>query len=179
VRVVHQAGRGRDAVVRELYRSLGGEAWATVVPFIDDVPEALKVAQLVIGRAGASAVAEFCAVGRPSLLIPYPFAGDHQRFNAHSLEERGAAVCILTADATEERLAVELDRLAGDPAMLPRMAEAARSLGRPRAATEIARDLLALAGASSDGDDAEARSVPSPRGSQSGASAEAAAEGGR
>jgi UDP-N-acetylglucosamine--N-acetylmuramyl-(pentapeptide) pyrophosphoryl-undecaprenol N-acetylglucosamine transferase len=146
ISVVHQCGAGRDATVRALYDELGAGTRARVLPFIDDMPAALAGADLVIGRAGASAVAEICAVGRPSVLVPYPYAGDHQRFNAVSVEAAGAATCILAKDATVERLVAEIERLAGDEALLPRMAEAARALGRPEAAQVIARDLLELAG---------------------------------
>jgi UDP-N-acetylglucosamine--N-acetylmuramyl-(pentapeptide) pyrophosphoryl-undecaprenol N-acetylglucosamine transferase len=151
VTVVHQCGSGRDAQVRALYDELGFGERAQVTPFIDDVPGALGRADLVIGRAGASAVAELCAVGRPSLLIPYPYAGDHQRHNAESLERRGAALCVLTQDATEARLEAELRRLERDRGALAKMAAAARDLGRPAAATMIARDLLALAGIAEHG----------------------------
>jgi UDP-N-acetylglucosamine--N-acetylmuramyl-(pentapeptide) pyrophosphoryl-undecaprenol N-acetylglucosamine transferase len=146
VNVVHQCGAGRDAAVRELYAELGLGARARVEPFIEDMPAALASADLVIGRAGASAVAEICAVGRPSVLIPYPFAGDHQRHNAESLERRGAALCILTKDLTEDRLESVLRRMDRDRAALGRMAAAARALGRPAAANVIAQDLLALGG---------------------------------
>jgi UDP-N-acetylglucosamine--N-acetylmuramyl-(pentapeptide) pyrophosphoryl-undecaprenol N-acetylglucosamine transferase len=147
VTVVHQCGAGRDAAVRALYDQLGAGARARVVPFIEDMPSAIAEADLVIGRAGAGAVAEICGVGRPSLLIPYPFAGDHQRHNADALVSEGAAICVLAADASVPRLAEALERLASDPAVLPRMAAAARALGRPDAAMVIAKDLLALAGA--------------------------------
>jgi len=169
VTVVHQCGAGRDAAVRALYAERGFGARVRVEPFIDDMPAALARADLVIGRAGASAVAEVCAVGRPSLLVPYPFAGDHQRHNAESLERRGAAVCIETKDATEARLEAEIRRLDGDRAALERMAAAARAIGRPAAATAIARDLLALAGIAWKGG-------PSP---VSGASSESMGGGGR
>jgi UDP-N-acetylglucosamine--N-acetylmuramyl-(pentapeptide) pyrophosphoryl-undecaprenol N-acetylglucosamine transferase len=151
VTVVHQCGAGRDAAVRALYGELGLGARARVEPFIEDMPAALSRADVVIGRAGASAVAEICAVGRPSLLIPYPFAGDHQRHNAESLERRGAALCIPTKDATEERLEAVLRRLDRDRAALARMAAEARALGRPGAATAIAKDLLRLAGIARQG----------------------------
>lgn len=144
--VVHQCGNGRDAAVRALYQSLGAGDRVRVVPFIEDMPAALAAADLVIGRAGAGAVAEICAIGRPSILIPYPFAGDHQRHNAESLVERGAAICVCTKDATEARLEAELRRLDGDRSALLRMAAAARALGRPEAASVIAADLLALSG---------------------------------
>jgi UDP-N-acetylglucosamine--N-acetylmuramyl-(pentapeptide) pyrophosphoryl-undecaprenol N-acetylglucosamine transferase len=146
LRVVHQVGRGHEEKVRALYDALGASGWATVVGFIDDMPSALAAADLVVGRAGASAVAEICAVGRPSILIPYPFAGDHQRHNAESLARRGAALCVLAPEATEERLAVEIEKLASDPARLPKMAASAKDLGRPDAALVIARDLVAFAG---------------------------------
>jgi UDP-N-acetylglucosamine--N-acetylmuramyl-(pentapeptide) pyrophosphoryl-undecaprenol N-acetylglucosamine transferase len=146
IHVVHQCGAGRDGVVRSLYGELGLAARATVEPFIEDMPSALAATDLVIGRAGASAVAEICAVGRPSLLIPYPFAGDHQRFNAESLARAGASVCILSKDATADRLAAEITGLLGDRARLVAMADKARALGKPDAAHVIARDLLELAG---------------------------------
>jgi UDP-N-acetylglucosamine--N-acetylmuramyl-(pentapeptide) pyrophosphoryl-undecaprenol N-acetylglucosamine transferase len=146
VRVVHQCGAGKDAAVRALYQELGAGARAQVIPFIDDVASELARADLVVGRAGAGAVAEICAVGRPSLLIPYPFAGDHQRFNAESLAREGAAVCVRAQEATVERLASEIERLAREPGLLPRMAKAALELGRPDAALAVAKDLLSLAG---------------------------------
>lgn len=147
VSVVHQAGAGKDEAVRALYTELGSASVARVVPFIDDMPRALAAADLVIGRAGAGAVAEICAVGRPSLLIPYPFAGDHQRHNAEWVEREGAAVMVLAHDATVPRLTAALDRLVADGALLRGMAGDATRLGRPDAAVVIARDLLRLAGA--------------------------------
>lgn len=147
VRVVHQCGPAHGAAVEELYASLGAQDRAEVVPFIDDMPSAIAAADLVVGRAGASAVSEICAVGRPSVLVPYPYAaGDHQLRNAEALERAGAALCVPSAEATPERLAGEIDRLATAGDALARMAGAARAFGRPHAAATIARDLLALAG---------------------------------
>ncbi len=118
-----------------------------MVAFIDDMPAAIGAAHLVVSRAGASAVSEICAVGRPSLLVPYPFAAaDHQRHNAEALARAGAALTLASDDAAPERLAAEIDRLASEPGRLPAMADAARALGRPQAAEAVARDLLALAG---------------------------------
>ena len=101
--VLHQAGAHNERATRALYAELGLADHVQVEPFIEDMAEALSEADLVVGRAGAGAVSEICAVGRASLLIPYPFAGDHQRFNAHSLERRGAALTVLSNDATPER----------------------------------------------------------------------------
>jgi len=148
VEVVHRCGRGNDAGLAERYVGLGAKSRVSVVPFIDDMPSALAAAELVVGRAGASAVSEICAVGRPSLLVPYPHAaGDHQRKNAQSLRTAGAALCVSADEATAEHIAAEIDRLAETPGLLERMAEAARERGRPEAALAVARDLLELSGA--------------------------------
>ncbi|HEY8943665.1 MAG TPA: UDP-N-acetylglucosamine--N-acetylmuramyl-(pentapeptide) pyrophosphoryl-undecaprenol N-acetylglucosamine transferase, partial [Polyangiaceae bacterium] len=145
--IVHQCGARDEARTRALYSELGMTDAARVVPFIDDMHRAIAETDLVIGRAGAGTVGEICAVGRPSLLIPYPYAGDHQRFNAYPLVEGGAAVCVLSAEATPERLARELEDLVNPPGRLETMAERARALGRPEAARVIAEDLSRLAGA--------------------------------
>ncbi len=147
LRVVHQCGPTHQAATRERYEALGLGPAAQVVPFIDDMPAALAAADLVVSRAGASAVSEICAVGRPSLLIPYPFAaGDHQRRNAEALQKAGAAVCVPALEASTTVLSSHFDRLLGDPTRLGSMAEAAANLGRSRAADAIARDLLQLGG---------------------------------
>lgn len=146
LRVLHQCGAAHVDDVRRRYAELDAEQ-AEVVPFIDDMPAVLADAQLVVGRAGAGAVSEICAVGRPSLLVPYPFAaGDHQRINAQALQQEGAAVCLPARDIRPERLAATIDFLLEDPETLPRMAEAARKLGKPSASDVIARDFLELAG---------------------------------
>jgi UDP-N-acetylglucosamine--N-acetylmuramyl-(pentapeptide) pyrophosphoryl-undecaprenol N-acetylglucosamine transferase len=110
------------------------------------MPGAIAGADLVIGRAGAGAVSETCAIGRPGLFVPYPFAGDHQKHNADSLAREGAAVWLPSAQATPARLAQELRSLMADPAKLTAMARNAARLGRPHAAKTIAQDLLKLAG---------------------------------
>lgn len=146
-RVVHQAGKGRDEGVREIYRRLGVTFPVEVVPFIQDMPAALAKANLVVGRSGAGAVAELCAVGRPGLFIPYPFAsGDHQYHNAMSVVRAGGAVCVRNAEATAERLQHEIESLRRDPETLSRMAERVLRLGNPAAARRVAEDLLTLAG---------------------------------
>jgi UDP-N-acetylglucosamine--N-acetylmuramyl-(pentapeptide) pyrophosphoryl-undecaprenol N-acetylglucosamine transferase len=146
VRVVHQCGRAHAEDVAARYRALGAGKRAEVVPFIDDMPAALTAAELVISRAGASAVSEICAVGRPSILVPYPYAAaDHQRYNALSIEQAGAGLCVSSDAATPSHLAAEIDRIAAAGDLLDRMAAHARQLGRPHAAYTIARDLLGLA----------------------------------
>jgi UDP-N-acetylglucosamine--N-acetylmuramyl-(pentapeptide) pyrophosphoryl-undecaprenol N-acetylglucosamine transferase len=150
IRIVHQCGAAHEVEARRLYAELGLADRAEVVPFIANMPAALAAADLIIGRSGASAVSEICAVGRPSLLIPYPFAsGDHQRVNAESLVRGGAAVYLSSSEATPARIAAEIKGLFGDSARLLRMAKQATKLGRPEAAHAIAMDLLGLAGLAS------------------------------
>jgi UDP-N-acetylglucosamine--N-acetylmuramyl-(pentapeptide) pyrophosphoryl-undecaprenol N-acetylglucosamine transferase len=170
ITVVHQAGRDQDEAVRSRYREHGVEG-VSVVAFIDDVARELERADLVIERSGASSLAELCAVGRCSILIPFPFAADdHQRKNAKALEAEGAASCVDPSDATAARIANSVASLARDPGRRSAMADAARTLGRPDAARAIARDLLALAGipiratgttANGGGEDASATPTPS------------------
>ncbi|MCK6535161.1 MAG: undecaprenyldiphospho-muramoylpentapeptide beta-N-acetylglucosaminyltransferase [Polyangiaceae bacterium] len=147
LRVTHQCGAAHADGVRATYEKLGARFDWEVVPFIQDVPAALGAANLVISRAGASAVSEIAAVGRPALFVPYPYAaGDHQRHNAETLARAGAAVSIAAQGATVETIAAEVERLATEPGLLEQMAAAAEQWGKPHAAAEIARDLLRLAG---------------------------------
>lgn len=146
LRVLHQAGRDKDAQVRQRYQELGLAEQAEVRPFIDDVAGALADADVVVARSGASSVAELCAVGRPAILVPYPHAADdHQRHNAESLARAGGAICIVQPEASATRVAAELLPLVSDLALRRRMAERAAERGRPDAAAQIAQDLCAIA----------------------------------
>jgi UDP-N-acetylglucosamine--N-acetylmuramyl-(pentapeptide) pyrophosphoryl-undecaprenol N-acetylglucosamine transferase len=146
VDVVHQTGRDKDPAVRALYEGLGVASRVEVTTFIDDVAGALAAADIVVERSGAGSLAELCAVGRPGILVPYPYAADdHQLHNAQSLEHDGAATCIAQSAASVERLERELERLIVNPAARLRMATRAAERGRPDAASAVARDLLELA----------------------------------
>jgi UDP-N-acetylglucosamine--N-acetylmuramyl-(pentapeptide) pyrophosphoryl-undecaprenol N-acetylglucosamine transferase len=147
--IVHQVGRGNLAELRQRYAELKRPG-ASVIEFINDMPAAIAAADLVISRAGASAIGEICAVGRPSVLVPLPHSGDHQLFNARGIERLGAAVCLSGADATVDGLVAKVTELAKDPEGLGRMAQSARAWGRPDAAERVARDLLVLAGLTKD-----------------------------
>jgi UDP-N-acetylglucosamine--N-acetylmuramyl-(pentapeptide) pyrophosphoryl-undecaprenol N-acetylglucosamine transferase len=144
--VVHQSGPNHALDVQALYAELGLDS-ARVEAFIDDMPTALARADLVIGRAGAGALSEICAVGRPSILVPYPYAaGDHQRHNADALVREGAAIRIEDKLASPETIGKAIAALLADRTLLTRMASAARLVGRPDAAHTVALDLLELAG---------------------------------
>jgi UDP-N-acetylglucosamine--N-acetylmuramyl-(pentapeptide) pyrophosphoryl-undecaprenol N-acetylglucosamine transferase len=107
--------------------------------------DALVAADLVLGRAGSSTCAEVAAVGVASILVPYPFAGAHQRANAAWLADQDAALQIPDAELDASRLLMEVTMLRDDERR-GAMAAAARSLARPDAAALIAAELLALAG---------------------------------
>jgi UDP-N-acetylglucosamine--N-acetylmuramyl-(pentapeptide) pyrophosphoryl-undecaprenol N-acetylglucosamine transferase len=155
VEVLHQSGRGNDQAVRDAYASAKVEE-ATVVPFIDDIAHAIADADLVIARAGAGTIAEITAIGRPSILVPFPHAaGDHQARNAEALAHVGGSLCLRQDAASPERLALEIERLLADDAGRAAMADVARLRGRPDAARSIAMDLLSLASLDRRGRSAE------------------------
>lgn len=109
-----------------------------VVAFEDDMAGLYRRATLFVGRSGGM-VAELCAAGIPSVLVPWTgAAGDHQTANARILAAAGAAVVVPEAQCTAERLDAEICALVGDPARLAAMSVAARSLGRPDAADRVA-----------------------------------------
>jgi UDP-N-acetylglucosamine--N-acetylmuramyl-(pentapeptide) pyrophosphoryl-undecaprenol N-acetylglucosamine transferase len=116
----------------------------TPEPFLTDrMADALVAADLVVGRAGSSTCAEITAVGTPSILVPYPFAGDHQRYNARFLADEGAAIVVPDEELTGDRLVAEATALLDDD-VRSAMGAAAEALGRPRAAQLLADELLAL-----------------------------------
>lgn len=135
VRITHQSGADAEASVRAAYEAAGVDA--DVRPFIIDMRAAYAAADLVICRAGATTVAELAALGKPAILVPYPYAADdHQRANAETLVGVGAARMVLDADATGERLAAEV-RALRVPGVLSAMARQVRTLARPDAAERV------------------------------------------
>ncbi len=143
--VVHQTGEAMREEVEAVYRELGIRA--RVVTFIEEISRAYANAALVVARAGATTLAELCAIGRPSILIPFPFAADdHQAKNADALEAQGASICIRESDLEVDRLAALIAGLLDDPAKRRAMARAARAHGRPDAAAAIVDDMMGWIG---------------------------------
>ena len=136
--VVVQQARGEDeARVRSAYDVLGVNA--EVAPFFSDLPMRIAGAHLVIARSGASTVSELAVIGRPSILVPFPFALDQdQAANAQHLAATGAAQVIAQKDFTPQWLAGRLEQACADPAALAAQAEAARKAGAPDAAERLA-----------------------------------------
>lgn len=121
-------------------------AHVQVFPFIDDMVSACAAADIVISRAGASSTAEIAVVGKPSVLVPYPFATDnHQEHNARAFVEAGAAVMVLDAECTGDALTAQLRALLNDRERLAAMGRAAAHLARPGAAEAIVEEILLLA----------------------------------
>jgi UDP-N-acetylglucosamine--N-acetylmuramyl-(pentapeptide) pyrophosphoryl-undecaprenol N-acetylglucosamine transferase len=139
--VLHLAGE-RDY---ESLRSRVSRPDYRLLPLVEDFGVALAASDLAVGRAGGS-VWELAAAGLPAILVPYPHAtGNHQAKNARYFAESGAA--LLVPESNLARVPDEAQRLLADRARLARMAEAMRALAKPRAAEQVAEELIALAAA--------------------------------
>jgi len=148
--IVHQAGARHVESTRAAYAASGadgaGEAarWR-VEAFLEDMPAEYEAADVVLARSG-STVAELCAAGRASVLVPFAAAADdHQRKNAEVLVDAGAAVMLLQKDVTPTSLLHALLGLLHDPARRAEMAAKARGLAREGALERIAEMVVGLA----------------------------------
>lgn len=142
--LLHLTGREDEAATRAAYA--GAQVDARVMAFTHDMPQALAAADLVIARAGASTLAELTALGRASILLPYPFHKDrHQHANAQVLVDAGAARLVEDTRSGAQNAAALLPALEAlcDSRALAAMSDAARRIGRGDAAAAIARRLLA------------------------------------
>lgn len=143
--VLHVAGPSKLEEVAALAAAYADEPRYRLCGYMARMPEAILASNLVLSRAGATTLAELTAIGKPMVLVPYPYAGAHQRLNAQAIVEAGGGVEIEDADLTTERLAQTILPLMADSARLADMAEASRAQGRPQAAAELAAVLLGLA----------------------------------
>ena len=143
LRVSHQA-RPEDLPTAEaIYRK--NRIQAELQSFFSDVPQRLARAHLAICRAGASTAAELAAIGRPAVLIPYPYATDnHQTANARAFAEAGAGWVVAQPELRPDTFALYLENLLGDPAALSGAAQRARDFGRPEAARDLAQLAIEL-----------------------------------
>ncbi len=165
VRELAEMWRGRDDIA--IYHVIGRRDWSAyqtdndqiesgqlrsgsnyvTVEYESDMPVLLAAAEIAICRAGASTVSELAVAGVPSILIPLPHAPrDHQRANTRELADVGAAIVADDADLSGHYLAHLLEPLVDDETQRKAMAEAARSVARPEAATEVAKILLNVGG---------------------------------
>jgi len=147
---IHQTGQHDYKRVLEGYRDEDVEAReleANVFPFIKDMGSAYHRADMVVSRAGATTLFELAALGKPSILIPYPHATNgHQETNARSLARSGGAEVIIQKDLTPEGLANTLSTYMDHPQQLKKMGGAARTFSRPDADRIIVDQILKLTG---------------------------------
>jgi len=142
--IVHLTGVNNYEKVSQAYST--AKISCKVIPFIDDMANLLAAAELVIGRSGAVSVAEYAAVGVPSICIPYPYHKDrHQYLNAGKLVEAGAAVIVDDSAYIKERaerLWETLENLMRDGEKRRRMRDACKKVARVDSALRIAQRLL-------------------------------------
>jgi UDP-N-acetylglucosamine--N-acetylmuramyl-(pentapeptide) pyrophosphoryl-undecaprenol N-acetylglucosamine transferase len=138
-RIAHQTGPRQVAGVRSQYAELS--LAATVEPFFDDMAERYQSASVVISRAGATTLSELTCCGLPMILLPYAHAADdHQRANARSLADRGAAFVVehlATAEKTGEQLLPVVRQLLNEDTRRDAMSNAARNCARPDATSRV------------------------------------------
>lgn len=147
--VIHQTGQADFENAVQAYRDNGLEG--DIKPFIQDMPAAYGKADIVIGRAGAGTVFELAAMGKPSILIPYPHAADdHQTCNARMLSDAGGAIMIPQDELDPDRLAGVLAGFMEDRGPLEKMAVEAGKTARPDAARDIADQIEEMIGVRQD-----------------------------
>jgi UDP-N-acetylglucosamine--N-acetylmuramyl-(pentapeptide) pyrophosphoryl-undecaprenol N-acetylglucosamine transferase len=134
--IVHQTGEKDLEPTSARYREAGVDADCRA--FIKDMAAAYGRADLIIGRAGATTVAELAIAGKPAVFIPYPFAADnHQELNAKEKADKGAALKFRQADLTADKLAEALRPLLVDASKRAEMGAAMKSLAKPGAAAAV------------------------------------------
>jgi UDP-N-acetylglucosamine--N-acetylmuramyl-(pentapeptide) pyrophosphoryl-undecaprenol N-acetylglucosamine transferase len=145
--VIHLSGQLDWAEVEQAREALPAQLRANYHPFpyLHEMGQALAAADVVVSRAGASALGEYPLFGLPAILVPYPYAWRYQKVNADYLVERGAALRLNDEDLADQ-LASTVRGLLADEERLARMRAAARAAARPHAAQQIAAEFVALAG---------------------------------
>jgi UDP-N-acetylglucosamine--N-acetylmuramyl-(pentapeptide) pyrophosphoryl-undecaprenol N-acetylglucosamine transferase len=144
VRLLHQTGPKPFDELAAAFRA--ANLHGDIQPFFHDMPAAFAQADLIVSRAGAGAVSEIAAAGKPSILVPLPTAADnHQLRNAQALEHAGAARLVVDADWTGQRFVDEVQSLLAEPGRLEKMSTAARTFARPDAARRAADVLESFA----------------------------------
>jgi UDP-N-acetylglucosamine--N-acetylmuramyl-(pentapeptide) pyrophosphoryl-undecaprenol N-acetylglucosamine transferase len=147
VTVIHVAGADGLPAATEARAALPEAGRVRYRPFAflgEEMTDALAAADLVVGRAGSSTLAETAAFGLPMIVVPYPHAAGHQRANARAAVDAGAAR-LVADEAFDAAALLDAARILDDPAEHVRMAAGARELARPGAAAAVADLLLAIA----------------------------------
>ena len=145
VQFIWQTGKYYNASINEQLKGRTDLPMLKVMDFISDMGAAYKAADLVISRAGASSISEFCLIGKPVILVPSPnVAEDHQTKNAMALVDKDAALYVSDADAPAQVIGLAL-KTVKDDARLGSLAVNIRKLGLPDSADVIADEVVRLA----------------------------------
>lgn len=145
VQFIWQTGKYYNASIMSELKERGMTPALHVTDFISDMGAAYKAADLVISRAGASSISEFCLIGKPVILVPSPnVAEDHQTKNAMALVEKDAALYVKDADAPSDVVKLALQTVMDD-AKLKRLSENIHKLALPDSADMIADEVVRLA----------------------------------
>ena len=145
---LHATGKAGAAMIDEIGRDvdLGANPQIMLREYINDMERCLAAADLVICRAGASSLSEIQALGKPSILIPYPYAAEnHQYYNAKTMSDRDAAILIEEKDFTGERLLSEVEKLLASPERLKEMGENAKKMAILDASQRITECICEIA----------------------------------
>lgn len=142
---IWQTGKYYSNAIKTGLEASGKPSNLHVTDFISDMGAAYKAADLVISRAGASSISEFCLIGKPVILVPSPnVAEDHQTKNAMALVEKDAALCVKDADAPAEVIRLALDTVK-DSARMAALGANIKKLALPDSADMIASEVIKLA----------------------------------
>jgi len=121
------------------------KSYQMVVPYLEDMANALAASDLVIGSAGAISLAEITAMGKPTIIIPKAYtAENHQEYNAKSIEKQGAGITILEKNLTPETLNKEVFKLLGDRDALLEMTDRSKAIGKPEAIDLIYNEIIKI-----------------------------------
>ncbi|MGE5893568.1 MAG: undecaprenyldiphospho-muramoylpentapeptide beta-N-acetylglucosaminyltransferase [bacterium] len=144
VQFLHQTGEKDYEFVRDAYRSYGFSGM--VSPFIFQMAEAYAVSDMVVSRAGATTLSEITALGKPAVLIPYPFAAaNHQEVNARKMEQMQAALLILDRELNGRMLAGTIRELHDNQELREKIRKNSGTLGQPRASQKVFTIALSVA----------------------------------
>ena len=146
VQIIWQTGKYYNKAIMDTLAQHKPRKNLKVMDFISDMGAAYKAADLVISRAGASSISEFCLIGKPVILVPSPnVAEDHQTKNAMALVNKSAALYVKDAEAPATLLQLAVDTVKDDE-QLAQLAENIKKLGKPNSADIIADEVLKIAG---------------------------------
>ncbi|WP_062105159.1 undecaprenyldiphospho-muramoylpentapeptide beta-N-acetylglucosaminyltransferase [Bacillus niameyensis] len=143
--VIYVTGQTHYKDVKKEAELVGSHRNIAIIPFIHDMQKVLPSIDVVVGRAGATSLAEITALGIPSILIPSPYVtNNHQEKNAEALVSHGAALMLTEKDLSSSRLVESLDVIMLDNEKRRTMGEAAKKLGMPDAADKLSKILFDL-----------------------------------